>query len=67
MPESLAGVLKDLGHEVDSVNNLKLKGIDNGHCTAKLPLTTNFASPGMLDLRTTFARHEIRHELRFCV
>lgn len=30
MPESLAGALKDLGHEVDSVNNLKLKGIDNG-------------------------------------
>ena len=30
MPESLAGALEDLGHEVDSVNNLKLKGIDNG-------------------------------------
>jgi predicted nuclease of predicted toxin-antitoxin system len=30
MPESLADALKDLGHEVDSVNNLKLKGIDNG-------------------------------------
>jgi predicted nuclease of predicted toxin-antitoxin system len=30
MPESLAVALEDLGHEVDSVNNLKLKGIDNG-------------------------------------
>jgi hypothetical protein len=30
MPESLAGVLEDLGHEVDSVNSLKLKGTDNG-------------------------------------
>jgi predicted nuclease of predicted toxin-antitoxin system len=30
MPESLAGALEDLGHHVDSVNNLKLKGIDNG-------------------------------------
>jgi len=30
MPESLAGALEDLGHEVDSVNDLKLKGIDNG-------------------------------------
>lgn len=30
MPESLAGALEDLGHEVDSVNKLKLKGIDNG-------------------------------------
>ena len=30
MPESLAGALEDLGHEVDSVNSLKLKGIDNG-------------------------------------
>ena len=30
MPESLAAALKLLGHEVDSVNNLKLKGIDNG-------------------------------------
>jgi hypothetical protein len=28
MPESLAGALEDLGHEVDSVNKLKLKGID---------------------------------------
>jgi hypothetical protein len=25
MPESLAGALEDLGHEVDSVNNLKLR------------------------------------------
>jgi hypothetical protein len=30
MPESLAGALEDLGHEVDSVNKLNLKGIDNG-------------------------------------
>ena len=30
MPESLAAALKLLGHEVDSVNSLKLKGIDNG-------------------------------------
>jgi hypothetical protein len=25
MPESLAGALENLGHEVDSVNNLKLR------------------------------------------
>jgi predicted nuclease of predicted toxin-antitoxin system len=30
MPESLGGALEDLGHVVDSVNSLKLKGIDNG-------------------------------------
>src|SRR4029434_7249151 len=30
MPESLVSTLKDLGHEVDSVNHLKLKGLDNG-------------------------------------
>ena len=30
MPESLAGVLERLGHEVHSVNRLKLKGLDNG-------------------------------------
>ena len=30
MPESLAGALERLGHEVDSVNHLKLKGLDNG-------------------------------------
>jgi predicted nuclease of predicted toxin-antitoxin system len=30
MPESLADALENLGHEVDSVNHLKLKGIDNG-------------------------------------
>jgi predicted nuclease of predicted toxin-antitoxin system len=36
MPESLAGALEDLGHEVDSVNNLKLKGIDNGTLYGKV-------------------------------
>ena len=30
MPESLVGALEDLGHEVRSVNHLKLKGLDNG-------------------------------------
>ena len=30
MPESLVSALEDLGHEVDSVNHLKLKGLDNG-------------------------------------
>jgi predicted nuclease of predicted toxin-antitoxin system len=30
MPESLVGALEDLGHEVHSVNRLKLKGLDNG-------------------------------------
>lgn len=30
MPESLVGALEGLGHEVDSVNHLKLKGLDNG-------------------------------------
>ena len=30
MPESLLRVLERLGHEVDSVNHLKLKGLDNG-------------------------------------
>ena len=30
MPESLLDVLENLGHEVDSVNRLKLKVLDNG-------------------------------------
>jgi len=30
MPESLLCALERLGHEVDSVNHLKLKGLDNG-------------------------------------
>ena len=30
MPESLVGALKDLGQHVDSINHLKLKGLDNG-------------------------------------
>ena len=30
MPESLVGALEGLGHEVDSVNHLKLKRLDNG-------------------------------------
>lgn len=29
LPESLADALRQLGHEVDSVNSLRLKGIDN--------------------------------------
>jgi len=30
MPESLRRALSELGHEVDSVASLRLKGIDNG-------------------------------------
>ena len=30
LPESLIAALRDLGHHVDSVNSLRLKGIDNG-------------------------------------
>jgi predicted nuclease of predicted toxin-antitoxin system len=30
MPESLRSALESLGHQVDSVNQLKLKGLDNG-------------------------------------
>lgn len=30
MPESLVAALERLGHQVDSVNHLKLKGVDNG-------------------------------------
>jgi hypothetical protein len=30
MPESLVSALVHFGHQVDSVNRLKLKGIDNG-------------------------------------
>lgn len=30
MPESLVVALQSLGHYVDSINHLKLKGIDNG-------------------------------------
>ena len=30
IPESLAAALKRLGHQVETVNHLNLKGIDNG-------------------------------------
>jgi predicted nuclease of predicted toxin-antitoxin system len=30
LPDSLVVALEDLGHEVNSVNHLKLKGLDNG-------------------------------------
>ena len=30
MPESLVAALGRLGHQIDSVNHLKLKGVDNG-------------------------------------
>jgi len=30
LPESLLAALERFGHQVDSVNHLKLKGLDNG-------------------------------------
>lgn len=30
LPESLIEALAELGHDVDSINSLRLKGIDNG-------------------------------------
>ncbi len=30
LPEGLVGVLRRLGHDVDSVNSLRMKGLDNG-------------------------------------
>ena len=30
LPERLVSVMRRLGHEVDSVNGLRLKGLDNG-------------------------------------
>ena len=30
LPESLANQLRQLGHQVDTINNLHLKGLDNG-------------------------------------
>lgn len=30
MPEPLVSAMENLGHQVDSVNHLKLKGLDNG-------------------------------------
>jgi predicted nuclease of predicted toxin-antitoxin system len=30
LPESLASQLRQLGHQVDTINSLRLKGLDNG-------------------------------------
>ena len=30
LPESLASALQQLGHQVDTINSLRLKGLDNG-------------------------------------
>ena len=30
LPESLANELRQVGHEVDTINSLRLKGLDNG-------------------------------------
>jgi predicted nuclease of predicted toxin-antitoxin system len=30
LPESLVAALQELGHQVESVNSLRLKGVDNG-------------------------------------
>jgi len=30
LPEALVEALRELGHDVDSINRLRLKGIDNG-------------------------------------
>jgi Domain of unknown function (DUF5615) len=53
MPESLVEALKHLGHRVDSVNHLKLKGLDNGTLYRQIAIMT-FVLPGMLVLPTMF-------------
>jgi len=41
MPESLIGALEELGNEVDSVNRLKLKGLDNGELYQQVAVAYN--------------------------
>jgi hypothetical protein len=57
MPESLAGALEDLGHEVDSVNDLKLKGIDNGTLYRQIAVAYDlcFTRGGFCSQRTSDA------------
>jgi predicted nuclease of predicted toxin-antitoxin system len=62
MPESLAGALEDLGHEVDSVNKLKLKGIDNGTLYRQVAVDYELC----FTRDAGFAHNEIPHGLRFC-
>ena len=42
IPEFLLGALEDLGHEVDSVNHLKLKGLDSGTLYRQVGLQSTF-------------------------
>ena len=67
MPESLLGALEDLGHEVDSVNHLKLKGLDNGTLYRQVAIAYDLCFTRDTGLPTPFVRCEIPHRLRFCV
>ena len=64
MPECLAGTLEDLNHEVDSVNDLKLKSIDNGTLYRQIAVAYDVCFTVLL---TTYVRCVIHHRLRFCV
>jgi hypothetical protein len=67
MPESLRAALKLLGHEVDSVNNLKLKGIDNGRLYRQVAVDYELCFTRDAGLLTMFARCDILRKSRFCV
>jgi hypothetical protein len=66
MPDSLVSALEDLGHKVDSVNHLKLKGLDNGTLYRQVAVQYDLSFTRILALRTMFARCEILHKLKFC-
>ena len=66
MPESLVSALEDLGHEVDSVNHLKLKGLDNGTLYRQVAVQYDLCFTRVLVLRIMFVRCQILHKLKFC-
>jgi hypothetical protein len=66
MPESLVEALEHLGHQVDSVNHLKLKGLDNGTLYRQIAIDYDLCFTRDAGLSTTFGRREILHPSRFC-
>jgi len=66
LPESLASALQQLGHHVDTINSLRLKGLDNGTLYRKIAQAYTFVSLKMRVLSTISARCVSQRKLNYC-
>ena len=66
MPESLVDALEDLGHQVDSVNHLKLEGLDNGTLYRQVAINYDLCFTRDAGFAHNVAICEILRRLRSC-